>query len=156
MRAAEEIEEPDLLIAPSADAGRVGCAIPSTDARCVVKVAGKSATSIRDAQLAGIGEGFLARDECVDGLAEIAPILSMADGSGGQDALGYGQALGLIGVQQAVRCSMEHSSQLPAKVIGILHPCVQALSTGGRENVCGITRERESARAVPINQPGVR
>src|SRR5260221_3953787 len=99
MRAAKEIEEPDLFTAFSADAGCVGCAIPSTDARCVVKVARKSATSVRDAQLAGIGEGFLARDEGVDGLAEIAPILSMADGSCGQDALGYRPTLRLISGQ---------------------------------------------------------
>src|SRR6266852_3221799 len=156
MRAAKEIEEPDLFTALSADAGRVGCAIPGTDARCVVKVARKSATSVRDAQLAGIGEGFLARDEGVDGLAEIALILSMADGSGGQDALGYGQALGLIGVQQCIRGSTQHSSQLPAKVIGILHPCVQALSTGSRVNVCGITREKDSARAIAIHHADIR
>src|SRR5258708_28341645 len=128
MRAEEEMEGQDLFTALSADAGRGGCAIPGTDARCVVKVARKSATSVRDAQLAGIGEGFLARDEGVDGLAEIAPILSMADGSGCQDALGYGQALGLIGVQQCIRGSIEHSSPLPTKVIGILHPCAQALA----------------------------
>ena len=105
MRTAKEIEEPGVFTAPSADANCVGCAIPGTDARGVVQVARKSATSVRDAQLAGIGEGLLARDECVDGLAEIAPILSMADGSGGQDALGYGPALGLIGVQQCIRGS---------------------------------------------------
>src|SRR5713101_9524083 len=156
MRAAKEIEEPDLFTALSADAGRVRCAIPGTDARCVVKVARKSATSVRDAQLAGIGEGFLARDEGVDGLAEIAPILSMADGSGCQDALGYGQALGLIGVQQCIRGSIEHSSQLPTKVIGILHPCVQALSPGSRVNVCGITREEDSAHAIAINHADIR
>src|SRR5258708_8148789 len=122
MRAAEEIEEPDLLTAPSADAGRVGCAIPSTDARCVVKVARKSATSVRDAQLTGICEGFLARVECVDGLAEIAPILSMAAGSGGQDALAYGQALGLIRPHPVSSTSLNPFPHLPPTFNAIRHP----------------------------------
>src|SRR5258708_18663306 len=80
----------------------------------------------------------------------------MEDGSGGQDALGYGQALVLIGVQQVVRGSIEPCRQLPAKVIGILHPCVQALSTGSRVNVCGITREEDSAHAIAINHADIR
>ncbi|HEX6110123.1 MAG TPA: hypothetical protein VFZ02_11990, partial [Ktedonobacteraceae bacterium] len=78
MRTLEEIEEPDLLIVLSTDAGRVGCAIPGVNARFVVQVAGKPAAPVGDTQLTGIGEGLLAREESFDSLAEIASVLSMA------------------------------------------------------------------------------
>ncbi len=116
VRAMEEIEEPDLLIAPGTDAGRIGGAIPGANACCAIQVAGQRTAPVGDTQLTGIGEGLLAREERFDSLAEIALVLSMAGGSGGQNALSDGKTFGLIGVQQSVGSAVQHLSQLPAPV----------------------------------------
>jgi len=102
VRAMEEIEEPDLLIAPGMDAERVGSAIPGTNARRVVEVTCQWATSVVDAQLAGISEGFPTRGEIGDGLAHILSERSVTGGCGGKNARGDRQTFSLIGVQQGV------------------------------------------------------
>src|SRR5258708_23442171 len=114
----EALEEQDLLIASGTDTERVGGAISGANACCAVQVAGKPTAPVGDTQLTGIGEGLLAREERFDSLAEIASVLSMAGGSGGQNALSSRKHFRLIGVHTPVGVARYQRCQLPAKLVG--------------------------------------
>src|SRR5579859_1454408 len=152
MRATEEIEKSDLFGAFSTDTERIWSTISSADARRVIQVARKSAPSIGQAQLSDIGEGFLACEKCLEGLVHIVLESPMADGTGSQDTLGDREPFGLIGVQQGVRCIIfQDVSQLPAKVIGILHAGIHPLPTSSRMHMRRVACEEDSADTIAVN-----
>ena len=72
-----------------------------------------------------------------------------------QHVCGNGPSLRFVGREQCRRRAAQHSGQLPAKIVGVLHAGVQALPSGRRVNVRGIAGKETPARPGS-DRPGAR
>ena len=64
-----------------------------------------------------------------------------------QHAGGDRVALGVVGVQQALRrCPLDHLGQLPSQIHRVLHADVEALSTDRRMHVRGVAGQQHASR----------
>src|SRR6266702_7060265 len=156
MCALEKIEEANLFSAFCPEKRGIGGAISSSYDGSFAVVTSQRTPTIRDTELAWVGEGFLTRGEMNHGLAEILRKSAVARRSGREDTESDGQAFGLIGIKQGFWRSLQNVSKFPTQVVGILNAGIQALATSRRMHVGRISGEENTTVSIPINHANVR
>jgi hypothetical protein len=67
-----------------------------------------------------------------------------------------GPALGLVGVEERLRCCAgHHQRELPAKVVRVMNAAVHAVAFERGRGVGGIAREQDAADPIAAHHPSM-